>query len=81
MSNYVELNEKELVEAYGGGLAGALIGGFLGAGIGFTAGYATVIAGLVSGKMTGKEARGVLKDMSMGGFGIGATIGGVSPTP
>lgn len=38
MNNHVELNENELIEAYGGGFAGAFIGGVLGTGIGFTIG-------------------------------------------
>lgn len=81
MNNYIELNEQDLTETNGGGVAGALVGGLLGGSIGFVAGSGAVIAGLGSGKMNGAKARGVLKDSTMGFAGIGAMAGAFSPTP
>ncbi len=81
MNNYVELNDQDLLEIDGGGLAGALVGGALGGAIGFVGGSGAVMYGLASGRMSGSAARRTLRDTTMGFAGFGAMAGAISPTP
>lgn len=81
MDNFVILDETELESIDGGGFLSGLAGAGAGAAVGWTVGAVVSAGGLISGKMDWSDANEVVKNTTMAGFGIGATVGTFVPAP